>query len=152
MSTVTVNRAAVDRFMDRQGFGGAISGTSRSANLLADRMVVEAQRNATGRMMNMRTGGVAQSVRKIVRKNPKTGVIEVGVGTISEVGGHLANGTRAHSITPRTRKFLVSNGPRSKGPNPTPLRGRRRHVSHPGSAPIPWLRDAVNRVIGRPTI
>lgn len=148
--TVIIHRGNIESFFDRRAFGGVATGVGRSGDRLADRMVVEAQRNASGRMMNMRTGGVALSVRKIVRRNPKTGATQIGVGTISEVGGHLANGTSAHEIRPRTGKYLVSNGPRSKGPNPTPLRKRQRRVSHPGNAPIPWLRDAVNRVIGRP--
>lgn len=152
MTNITINRNGINSFFERQAFGGAITGTGRAANRLADRMVDEAVKNASGRMLHMRTGEVAKSVQKIVRRNPKTGAVEVGVGTTSKVGGHLANGAAPHTITPRSGKYLQSNGPRSKGPNPTPLRRRQRRVSHPGNRPIPWLRDAVNRVIGRPAV
>lgn len=151
MTRVTINRAGVNSFMERQGFGGGITGSRQSATALAARMVVEAQRNATGRMLNQRTGQLALSVRPIVRKDARTGAIEVGVGTVSEYGGHLENGTAPHAILPKNARYLRSGGPRGKGPNPTPLRGFKiKAVNHPGNPPKLWLRDAVNRVIGRP--
>jgi hypothetical protein len=113
-------------------------------------MVAQARKHALGELLRGRTGDLSKSVRKIVRTDPRTGAIEVGVGSVAPYAYYLEFGTKAHTIRPNPpRKFLVSNGPRSKGPNPTPLRGRRRVVNHPGNPPKFWLKLAVQKVVGR---
>jgi hypothetical protein len=155
MTTVRMNVPGIEQFFRASPLAGAGTPGVRSgtAERLATRMVILARQNASGRMMYLRTGGVADSVRPIIRPSPRGGT-EVGVGTVSPIGGHLANGTQAHEIRPSTRgvKFLRSNGPLSKGFNPTPLRAQQRKVNHPGNRPIPWLRNAVDTAIGRPSL
>jgi hypothetical protein len=151
MTTVRIFNNNIESFFERQAMRGtALPGVGRSAERLANVMERNAIRNATGEVLQERTGEVGRSVVKIVRPDPRTGAIEVGVGTTSQVGGHLENGTSPHPITPTTGvKFLVSGGPRGKGPNPNPLHGRRRRVNHPGNPPLRWLRKAVDDALIR---
>jgi hypothetical protein len=153
LSTVRVNHAAINSFFQRQSvFGGsAIPGVGKNAERLAAAMVREAEKNAQtlfrvrGTSSERYGVNVAESVRPIVRTNAKTGGIEVGVGTISPVGGYLENGTRAHGISARRAPYL-----RSAPNHPDPLIGFKiKSVSHPGNKPYLWLQKAVNTVTGR---
>jgi hypothetical protein len=145
MSRVTINEAGIQSFFRRSPLAGAgIPGLrSGDADRIAARMLVFAQREV-GARFNQRTGVLLGSLRQIVRVDLRSGALEVGVGSTAEHAKYLEYGTPAHEIRPSGRKFLVS-----EANNPTPLRGRRLVVNHPGNQPFFFLRKAVNEAIGR---
>jgi len=133
---------------------GARRGFARGdANALAARMVLAARLNA-GALFNQRTTSLITSVIPIVRGG-RGGNVEVGVGTTVEHGKWLEIGTDEHIIKPefpyRGKKkggyFLRSNGPRSKGFNPTPLDRPRLIVQAPALDATHWMSDAVRSVM-----
>ena len=161
MSRVTVFPANINSFMQRNALsigGSTIAGQSARANRIGDRMVAQARRNASGEVVESRTGDLARSVVKILRPNPRGG-ITVGVGTTLEYGALLENGSPPHTISVgpgfgalgRPPYVLKSGGPYDRPPgfqNPRPLYGAVS-VNHPGNQPFHWLRKAVFSVIGR---
>jgi hypothetical protein len=150
VSTVTVNTPNIQRFFAGRPLAGVGAPGLRTGNAerIAERMVRAAIREVTS-TFNMRTGELVASLVPIVRIDPRTGAAVVGVGSTVPYSEHLEKGTSAHPITPKNVTYLMSNGPRSKGPNPTPLRRRQKIVSHPGNQPYGFLRKARDSAIGR---
>lgn len=151
MSTVRVNEAAIRGFFrNRTLGGGSFVGSERSARQLAFRMVVQAKKNASGDLLEKRSGQLADSVHPIIRVDPRGG-IEVGVGSTAPYADYLESGTRAHEIPSKVingkRRYLKSypNHP----PNRNPLRYPQVKVNHPGNTAKHWLRSAVNSVAAR---
>lgn len=162
MSRVTIFHSNINSFMQRNELsvrGTGVAGQAGRASRIGDRMVAQARRNASGEVVDSRTGDLANSVVKILRPHPRGG-ITVGVGTTLEYGGFLENGTDPHTISisggafaalGRAPYLLKSGGPYDKPPffqNKNPLRGAVS-VNHPGNQPFHWLRKAVFAVVGR---
>lgn len=159
MSRVTIFQGNIDRFVQRNALslgGTTVKGIGRRADRVGDRMVAEARLNARTRF-NRRTGELENSVVKIHRVSP-TGGITVGVGTTSEHGGYLENGTEAHTISRKNSKYVLkSGGKRDRPPfygGPWPGRTGKllgaKSVQHPGSKKgVGWLRDAVRTTVRR---
>lgn len=121
------------------------------AERVANRMAAQARRNASGAVLKRRTGFLAQSVYPIAREELATGDLIVGVGTTADYGKVLEEGGAPHHIgSPivggRPLYLLRSNGPNSKGPNPTPLLRPQVGVNHPGPTAKRWLTKAVNDI------
>jgi len=152
MSTVKVNLPAINRFFERSPLAGAGAPGLKSgqATRVAARMVafVRAEIEAT---YNTRTSTLVDSLHPIIRPDPRGGV-RVGVGSTAEHSEYLTKGTPAHPIPLSPSPYsLRSNGPRSKGPNPTPLtRWPIYQVNHPGNRANDFIRKGVNAAIGRP--
>lgn len=155
MTKVIINQLAINRFFQRSPFAGAgVPGLkSGTADRIAARMLIFVQAEARSQF-HVRTGDLVESLRPIIRIDSSTGRTEVGVGSVVEHASYLENGTSPHPIPLSPfiggGRYLISNGPRSKGPNPTPLEGRRLFVHHPGNRAFGFIRRGVNRAIGRP--
>lgn len=156
MSRVTAHRGNINRFFAaRPGLGGAGTGGA-GAERIAARMItfVKAEMKASG--INERSGELLDSLVPIIAPDPRGGV-RVGVGSTSITAKYLTEGTTPHQINApfvggRPVYPLRSNGPRSKGYNPTPLRGSPIYfVNHPGNLPNDFIRRGVNAAIGRPS-
>ena len=143
MTRISINRGAIERRFSGIPLSGGGFGTA-SAQRLADRMAAQARRNASGQLLRERSGQLKDSVRPIVRTDPRTGATEIGVGSTAPYAGHLEHGTPAHTISARRGGFLVS-----EPGHPDPLRKRMRSVNHPGFAAKRWLASAVASVVGR---
>lgn len=154
MSTVKVNMGAINRVLAGRAGGGALG--SAGIERIVTRMIaaVKAEMKASG--INERSGELADSFVPIVVPDPRGGV-RVGVGSTSETAKWLTEGTVGHPISVpfvggRPAYSLRSNGPRSKGYNPTPLRNYPIYfVNHPGNKANDFIRRGVNAAIGRPS-
>jgi hypothetical protein len=103
MATVRMNEAGIRSF-----FGGNIAGTgprgrgggigAQRARVLANLITAQARVNASGAVVQRRTGDLAASMRPIVREDPLTGRVEVGVGSTIEYSEYLEHGTPPHII------------------------------------------------------
>lgn len=146
MSTVTINRPGIERFFERNPLGGGTAvGGITNPQVLARRMVSVAKNNVSGSIVRQRSGTLRESIKPIVRPDPRAGALEVGVGSTAPYSGHLEHGTskKNYVIRPRPpKRFLVS----APG-HPDPLQGRRRSVNHPGIRPKKFLDQAVKTVI-----
>lgn len=150
MSRVTVFQSNINSFMQRNAlsFGGStIAGQSARANRIGDRMVAQARRNASGEVVQRRTGALAASVVKIIRPHPRGG-ITVGVGTTLLYGKILEEGSEVRNYPIGSLdQLLASDRSRTDiGALEHPVRGP---VTHPGVDATHWLRKAVLTVIGR---
>lgn len=143
MSTVKINEQLIASFFRSRG--RFTMRELRLVRILAERMAEQARRNASGELLRRRTGLLAESVRPIVRLDPLSDGVRVGVGSLAPYAGYLEHGTGPHPIVARNRRFLAS-----RADNPDPLERPRRGVNHPGNEPKHWLRAAVMSVIGRP--
>lgn len=159
-SRVTLNHANISAHFQAAplrgtGITAGRGGVGRGeASALANRIALQARINAATRF-NQRTGDLVSSVVPIVRTG-RGGEVEVGVGTTMKHGAVHEVGAPPHLITPerpfrgrgKGGYFLRSNGPNSKGGNPTPLDRPRLYVNHPGVPdPSHWMSDAVRSVI-----
>lgn len=144
MSAVRVNEGAVRRFFQSSPLAGVgVPGLrSGSAERLAERAVRFAEREVES-TFHERTGELRQSLRAIVRTHAGGGV-EIGVGSTAPHAKYLEDGTIPHEIRPVNARFLVSTPD-----NPTPLRGRRLRVSHPGNRAYGFLRKSLALATGR---
>lgn len=148
---VTLKFGEIEDFFRRNKLGspGKIGNqTLPKARRLADRIAAQARRNASGEVVKRRTGYLAQSVYPIAREELTTGDLIVGVGTTADYGKVLEEGGVPHHIgspivNGRPLYLLRSNGPNSKGPNPTPLERPQIGVNHPGPTAKRWLSKAL---------
>jgi hypothetical protein len=152
VSRVTINHGNISAHFAASPLGGSGVGATRGfargrAEAIAARMAVVARINAAG-MFQQRTGSLVSSVVPIVHQLGRGGGTEIGIGTTVEHGKWLEIGADPHIIEPQGRGYLLrSDGPNSKGGNPTPLERPQRLVQHPGNAARHWMSDAVRAVL-----
>lgn len=150
-SPVTIHEGNIRTRLQGSPLGGTNFGETRGfhhgeAQAIAARMVLQARINADA-MFNQRTGDLVSSVVPIVKTFGNAGT-EIGVGTTAKHGAVLEVGAPPHVIQPQGTGYLLrSDGPRSKGGNPTPLDRPQRLVVHPGTPARHWLSDAVRAVL-----
>lgn len=131
MATVKVNEAAI-----RSALSGGIVGTgprgrggnatTQRARVLANLITAQAVKNASGEIVQERTGDLKRSMRPIVRETPRG--VEVGVGSTIEYSQYLEEGTDPHEITIRRGRVV-------------------RTVQHPGNRPFQILENAKKTVL-----
>lgn len=165
---ITINQAAIESFFERRAIAGAsIPGADSSVERMANRMLRKAKANASGStpsagVVRKRTGDLAESLKKIIRTDPRTGSVEIGVGSTIEYSKWVEDGSPAHQIV--ARNFRLKSGPMKGTPvlwsapgHPDPLVGIYgpgrfspiRQVNHPGNDAKKFLRKAVDDVAFR---
>lgn len=164
MSRITINEAAIESFFERGALAGAaIPGTNTSVERMANLMLRKARENASGGVVRKRTGSLRDSLEKIIRTDPRTGDIEVGVGSTAEYAKTLEYGSDKHNYPIDAKNYFFSKGSgAARGPwlisardHPDPLVGRDgkrrafKSVNHPGIEAKKFLRKAVNEVAFR---
>lgn len=103
--------------------------------------VAELARQNVRAQFRTRTGNLEQSIGVFPAETPDG--LEVEVGTEgAPYGLILEQGAEPHQILPVAAPVLVS-----PPGHPDPLDAPRVRVDHPGSAPRPWLRPALEQVI-----
>lgn len=134
MASVTMNEAGIRSFFGGsiaaggpRGRGGGVG--AQRARVLASLITAKARVNASGAVVQRRTGDLAASMRPIVREDPLSGRVEVGVGSTIEYSKYLEEGTPPH-IIPVMRQGGVLVG-----------------IDHPGNEAFEVLKKAKDEVM-----
>jgi len=154
---VTLKFGEIEDFFRRNKLGapGKLGRqTLPKAQRAASRVAAQARRNASGAVVKRRTGFLAESVYPIAREDFVSGDLIIGVGSTADYGKVLEEGGAPHHIgspivNGRPLYLLRSNGPNSKGPNPTPLDRPQVGVNHPGPTAKRWLSKALQDALVR---
>jgi hypothetical protein len=142
MTDIRVNPEGVRRFLISTPSSGGRPLLRRQAQRLVNEMVAVARQNASGDVVNQRSGNLAISVYPIMRPRVSGGWT-IGVGSDLPYARYLEEGTRPHTIRAIRRPYL-----RSAPGHPDPLRyPHLKAVNHPGNEPFRWLRKAVDYVM-----
>lgn len=166
-----MNEAAINTFFERRALaGGSIPGADRSIEAMGTRMLQKARSNANTKIaagtkqigaVRKRSGVLHDSLKKIVRVDPRTGQVEVGVGSTARYAEWLEYGSPGHEIKAKNHYFKRGVGA-AAGPwlisaknHPDPLVGRDgkprafKKVKHPGTQAKYFIRKAVHDVAFR---
>lgn len=126
--TVTLIESGLQRLLNSEA--GPIG---RDIIRRGEAVLQRAQENASGGVVESRSGQLAASLQLQIQPGPAAVV-----STPLPYGLYLEQGTPPHVIAARNARLLVS-----EPSNPDPLRQAQFSVNHPGFGPKRWLSSAL---------